>query len=141
MPENIKRGTLLNFIAYTLSGIFFFAFKIIAAHALGPEKFGIISVMLATVWVIARFLATGIKDCPSRSNSGHLRHDEDIAGLHKIHRDSIRPFSARLSCTLRIFNEKTPFRILEPFLFLCRQLPLLLFSLFPEGCTPGTPRT
>ncbi len=89
MPENIKRGTLLNFIAYTLSGIFFFAFKITVAHALGPEKFGIISVMLATVWVIARFLATGIKDGATRFIAHH-EAIQDRAGMTKIFLESTK---------------------------------------------------
>lgn len=89
MPENIKRGTLLNLIAYTLSGIFFFIFKVIAAHALGTEKFGIISVMLATIWVIARFLATGIKDGATRFIAHH-EATHDSAAMTKVFLDCVK---------------------------------------------------
>jgi stage V sporulation protein B len=89
MPENVRRGTILNFIAYTVSGVFFFAFKIIAARALGPEKFGIISVMLATVWIISRFLATGIKDGATRFIAHHEAIN-DKQGMTKIFLDCVK---------------------------------------------------
>jgi len=74
MPENIKKGTFINFIAYTLSGLFLFLFKIIAARGLGPAKFGIISVFWASILVTARFLTTGIKDGATR----YIAHYEAV---------------------------------------------------------------
>jgi len=66
MPENIKKGTLLNFIAYGLSGLFLFLFNIVAARSLGPKNFGIISVLWSAVIVVSRFFTTGIKDGATR---------------------------------------------------------------------------
>jgi O-antigen/teichoic acid export membrane protein len=89
MPEDVKKGTILNFIAYTVSGVFFFAFKIIAARSLGPEKFGIISVMLATVWIVSRFLATGIKDGATRFIAHHEAIN-DRQGMAKVFLDGLK---------------------------------------------------
>lgn len=89
MPENIRKGTILNFFAYTLSGIFFFAFKIIAARALGPEHFGIVSVMLATVWIISRFLSTGIKDGATRFIAHHEAIGDD-RGMTRVFLDCVK---------------------------------------------------
>jgi O-antigen/teichoic acid export membrane protein len=89
MPESVRKGTIHNFFAYTASGIFFFAFKIIAARALGPERFGIISVMLATVWIISRFLATGIKDGATRFIAHHEAIN-DTRGMTKIFLDCVK---------------------------------------------------
>jgi O-antigen/teichoic acid export membrane protein len=116
MPENIKRGTFLNFIAYTLSGVFFFAFKIIAAHGLGPEKFGIISVMLATAWVIARFLSTGIKDGATRFIAHHEATNDTGA-------------------MLKIFLDCTKFTAIASALFLV--IYLVLFSFFTSKLFSG----
>lgn len=82
MPENIKKGTFINFIAYTLSGLFLFLFKIIAARGLGPAKFGIISVFWASILVTARFLTTGIKDGATRYIS-HYEAVNDKEGMTK----------------------------------------------------------
>jgi O-antigen/teichoic acid export membrane protein len=66
MPENIKKGTFLNFIAYSLSGLFLFLFNIITARVLGTEFYGIISVLWSSVIIVSRLLSTGIKDSSTR---------------------------------------------------------------------------
>ncbi len=128
MPENIKKGTFLNFIAYTLSGLFFFAFKIIAARGLGPEKFGIISVMLATVWVISRLLATGIKDGATRFIAHH-EATNDTEGMAKVFLDCVK-FTAVVSFLFLLVY-------LTLFTFLTRRLfseYLSLSLLFAGSC-------
>lgn len=80
MPENIKKGTILNLFAYTLSGIFFFLFNIIAARGLSPEKFGVISVLWVSIMIIARLLTTGIKDGSTKFISQY----EAIDDKHRI---------------------------------------------------------
>jgi len=80
MPENIKKGTFLNFIAYTLSGLFMFLFNIIAARNLGPEKFGIISIMWSSIIIATRFLTAGIKDGTVKFIS-HYEATNDKGGM------------------------------------------------------------
>jgi O-antigen/teichoic acid export membrane protein len=80
MPENIKKGTILNFFAYTLSGIFLFFFNIIAARGLSPDKFGIISVLWVSIMIVARLLTTGIKDGTTKFISQY----EAIDNKHRI---------------------------------------------------------
>lgn len=80
MPENIKKGTILNFFAYTLSGIFLFFFNIIAARGLSPDKFGILSVLWVSIMIVARLLTTGIKDGSTKFISQY----EAIDDKHRI---------------------------------------------------------
>lgn len=83
MPENIKKGTFLNFTAYTLSGLFLFIFNIVAARGLGTEQFGIISVLWTSIMVVSRFLTTGIKDGSTRFISHHEAIN-DQKGMTKV---------------------------------------------------------
>ena len=83
MPENIKKGTILNFFAYTLSGLFLFLFNIIAARVLGPAKFGIVSVLWASIIVTSRLLTTGIKDGATRFTS-HYEAISNKSGMTRV---------------------------------------------------------
>ncbi|MCK4575259.1 oligosaccharide flippase family protein [candidate division WOR-3 bacterium] len=83
MPENIKKGTFINLIAYTLSGLFLLFFNILAARGLGTEQFGIISVLWTSIMVVSRFLTTGIKDGSTRFIS-HQEAINDQKGMTKV---------------------------------------------------------
>ncbi len=89
MPESIKKGTFLNLVAYGLSGIFLFIFKIITARSLGKEAFGIISVFLASIWIISRLLTTGIKDSATRYISLH-EATEDRKGMSRVFLENLK---------------------------------------------------